>query len=119
MHLYSQVVRPAKALTFVLSWGAIALLMVFYDQIVALFGERSETNLVFILAVYSPGIAGVFLVWRHYGLQGLGSFIRRLTLWRVPLHWWLFIIVCIPAIVYAAAAAKGSMSIALPVIRFC
>jgi uncharacterized protein len=32
------------------------------------------TNPLFILAVYSPGFAAVFLVWWHYGVQGLGRF---------------------------------------------
>lgn len=100
---------PFLALTFVLTWGAIALLILFYDQIIAIFGESTNTNPVFILAVYSPGIVGVFMVWRCYGLQGLGSFCRRLTLWRAPVAWWLFIIVGIPAIVYAAAAVNGTL----------
>jgi len=71
---------PFLALTFGLTWGIAALLIFFTDQVVAIFGEISSSNPLFILAVYSPGIAGVILVWRHYGLKGLGSFFRRLTL---------------------------------------
>ena len=101
---------PFLAVTFGLSWGAIALLVLFYDQITAIFGEMSTTNPIFILAVYSPGFAGIFFVWRHYGLRGLGSFFRRLTLWRAPMLWWLFLLFGIPAIVYAAAALKGTLN---------
>jgi Na+/proline symporter len=68
------------ALAFGLTWGIAALLVLFPDQIEAIFGELSHTHPLFILAVYSPGFAGVFLVWRHYGASGLGSFFRRLTL---------------------------------------
>ena len=97
------------ALTFILTWGLAALLILFYDQIVAIFGEISTTNPLYILAVYSPGIAGIFLVWRHYGLKGLGSFFQRLTLWRAPLTWWLFLILVIPVLFYTAAAIKGTL----------
>ena len=105
---------PFLALTFGLTWGLAVLLMLFYDQIVAIFGEISITNPLFILAVYSPGFAGVFLVWRHYGLKSLGSFFRRLTLWRAPVLWWLFLILGIPVFFYAGAALKGTISDPFP-----
>lgn len=101
---------PFLALAFGLTWGIAALLILFTDQIVAIFGEISMTNPLFILAVYAPGFAGVFLIWWHHGIRGLVSFFRRLTLWRAPMLWWLFLILGIPAIVYAGAALKGSIS---------
>jgi membrane protease YdiL (CAAX protease family) len=100
---------PFLALSFGLTWGLAALLILFYDQVVAIFGVISLTNPLFILAVYSPGFAGVFLVWRHYGIRGLGGFFRRLTLWRAPVLWWLFLILGIPMLAYAGAAVKGSI----------
>lgn len=102
------------ALTFGLTWGLVALFMLFQEQIVAIFGEPSLSNPLVILAVYSPGIAGVFLVWRTTGLKGLLSFLRRLTLWRAPLRWWLFLVLGVPAVVYAGAAIKGTAGDALP-----
>ena len=105
---------PFFAITFGLTWGLAALLIFFYDQIVAIFGEISTTNPLFILAVYAPGFAGVFLVLWHDGLKGLGSFFRRLTLWRAPLAWWLFLILGIPAIVYAGAAINGTLGDPFP-----
>ena len=98
------------ALTFGLSWVPMALFMIFPDQFTALFGEMSSTNPVFLLAVYAPGISGIFLVWRHYGLSGLGSFLRRLFMWRAPIQWWLFLLFGIPVIVYTAAAITGTIS---------
>ncbi|MCP4543344.1 MAG: CPBP family intramembrane metalloprotease, partial [Chloroflexi bacterium] len=83
-------------------------------QIAAIFGEIGLSNPLIILAVYSPGFAGIFLAWRHYGLKGLGSFFRRLTLWRAPLIWWLFLILGIPAIVYTGAAIKGTINDPFP-----
>jgi membrane protease YdiL (CAAX protease family) len=105
---------PFLVITFALTWGIAALLILFTDQIVAVFGEISNRNPLFILAVYSPGIVGVFLVWRFYGLKGLGSFFRRLTLWRMPRVWWLFLILGIPAFAYLSAALKGTLSDPFP-----
>jgi uncharacterized protein len=98
------------ALTFGLSWVPMSLFILFADQFTALFGEMSTSNPIFLLAVYAPGLSGIFLIWRHYGLKGLGSFFRRLTLWRAPIQWWLFLLLGIPAIVYAAAAIKGTIT---------
>jgi uncharacterized protein len=105
----TKALAPFLALTFILTWGLAALLILFYDQIVAIFGEISTTNPLYILAVYSPGIAGIFLVWRHYGLKGLGSFFQRLTLWRAPVTWWLFLVLGIPVLFYAGAAFKNTL----------
>lgn len=110
----TKTVGPFLAITFGLTWGLAALLFLFTDQIVAIFGEISAANPLFILAVYSPGFAGVFLAWRQYGVKGLGSFFRRLTLWRAPGLWWLFIILGIPAIVYSGAAIKGTINDPFP-----
>ena len=96
------------AITFGLGWGIGALLFLFTDQIEALFGPVSGTNPVFILLVWSPAIAGVTLVWRHYGRKGVGSFLRRLTLWRMPSPWWVFLLLGIPAVKYLGAAFNGS-----------
>ena len=106
----TKTIGPFLALTFGLTWGLAALLILFNDQIVAIFGKISITNPLYILAVYSPGFAGVFLVWRHYGLRGLGSFLQRLSLWRAPILWWLFLILGIPMLFYAGATVKGSIS---------
>lgn len=102
------------ALTFGLSWVPMSLFFIFTDQFTALFGEMSSSNPLFLLAVYAPGISGIFLIWRHYGLQGLTSFFQRLTLWRAPIQWWLFLLLGIPVIVYAAAAIKGTLGASFP-----
>jgi membrane protease YdiL (CAAX protease family) len=105
---------PFLVLAFGLTWSIAAILILFYDQVVAIFGEISISNPLYILAVYAPGIAGVFLVRRHYGLAGLGSFFKRLTLWRAPVKWWLFLILGIPAVVYIGAVIKGTIGDPFP-----
>jgi CAAX protease family protein len=102
------------ALTFGLSWVPMTLFILFADQLIPLIGEMSSTNPFFLLAVYAPGISGILLIWHHYGLKGLGSFLRRLTFWRAPIQWWLFLLLGIPAIVYAAAAIKGTINSPFP-----
>ena len=101
-------------LTFGLTWGVSALLFMLYDQIIAIFGELGLTNPLYLLLVYSPGIAGVFLIWRNFGFGGLKSFFRRFAIWRAPGSWWLFLGLGIPMIVYAGAALKGTLSEPFP-----
>jgi uncharacterized protein len=102
------------ALTFGLGWGLPSLLLLFPNQLERIFGPMGYTNPLFILAVYSPGIAGVFLVWRHYGRTGLASYVRRLTLWRMPRAWWVCLVIGIPAVFYVGAAIKGTISDPFP-----
>jgi len=101
---------PFLALTFGFTWGIAAMLIFLNDQVVAIFGEITSSNPLYILAVYSPGFVGIFLVWRQYGLKGLGSFFRRLTLMRMPSVWWVFLLLGIPAIKYLGAALNGTIS---------
>ena len=105
---------PFLIITFGMTWGLAALLLFFYDQIVAIFGEISMSNPLYILAVYAPGFASVLLVIRHYGLKGLGDFFRRLTIWRTSKYWWLFVILGIPVFMYAGALIKGTSSLSFP-----
>jgi membrane protease YdiL (CAAX protease family) len=112
--LKTKTLIPFLALTFGLTWGLAALLFLFPDQLIAIFGEVTNTNPLFILAVYSPAFAAVFLVLRSYGLRGLGSFFRRLTLWRAPVAWWVLLVLGIPLIFYAGAAIKGTLDEPFP-----
>lgn len=102
------------AVTFGLTWGLAAAAILFSDQITAIFGEIGLTNPLVILAIYSPGLTAILLVLLHGGLNGLASFFRRLTIWRAPLVWWLFLILGIPAIVYTGAAIKGTLGEPFP-----
>jgi hypothetical protein len=103
-----RIVRWFFALAFGIGWGIAILMLVFQKQVESLFGEIGPTNPVFIAVVWSPAIAATFLLWRHFGGRGLRSFYRRATLWRMPVAWWAFLIVGIPAIVYTGALLAGS-----------
>lgn len=101
-------------LTFSLTWGIAALVILFPEQTTALFGELSISNPLFILAVYSPGIVGTLLVWQTYGTNGLAKFFRRLTLWRGPWQGYVFILLGIPAIMYIGSVLSGTFGEPFP-----
>ncbi len=105
---------PFFALTFGLTWGIAALLLFFTEPIEAVFGELTYTHPLYILAVYSPAIAGFLLVAKHLGISSLGRFLRRLTMWRMPGIWWLFLIVGGPALFYLGAAVTGNIADPFP-----
>lgn len=109
---------PFLILTFGFTWGIAALLILFPDQVSAIFGEIGLSNPLIILAVYSPGFVGLFLVFWHYRLKGFGSFLSRLALWRAPLGWWGFLVLGVPAIVYTGAAIKGTINDPFPFSSF-
>lgn len=100
-------VRSFFVLTFVLGWGAGILMTVFQEQVETVFGPIGYTNPAFILVVYSPAFAALYLVGRHYGVRGLRRFASRLTWWRMPAGWWA-LLVAAPAVFYVAAAVDGA-----------
>jgi membrane protease YdiL (CAAX protease family) len=106
--------RQFFTLVFLLGWGTGIFMVLFMDPIEKMFGEIGYTNPVFILLVWSPAISSFWLVWRSYGTEGLRSFLRRLTLGRMPVIWWAILIAGIPAVYYAAAALNGSLDDGFP-----
>ncbi len=105
---------PFLARAFGVAWGLMSLFVLIPDQIQGIFGEMDYSNVLFILAVYAPAYSGIFLVWRYYGRTGLASYFRRLTLWRMPLAGWAFVIVGIPAVNYLGAAIGGTLGKPFP-----
>jgi membrane protease YdiL (CAAX protease family) len=100
---------PFLLLTFGIAWGVFVLFAAFPDQITALMGEPSGQHPLFVLAVYAPAIASFLLVGWHTGLSGLGRFLSRLLLWRMPAIWWAVLLLAIPAIFGIGAAIKGTL----------
>jgi membrane protease YdiL (CAAX protease family) len=101
-------VIPFFAMAFGLSWGVAAVAVIFAEQLEPVFGPIGLTNPLFFIAVYAPAISGIGLVLSHFGVAGLRSFMSRLTLWRMPLGWALYLVLGIPAAFYLGAWLKGS-----------
>lgn len=102
-------IGPFLVLTFGIAWGMFALFALFPAQIEAFLGPPSGSHPMFILAVYAPAIAALTLVFRHGGGRGLSRFLARLLMWRMPVAWWLVLLVGLPAIFAAGAAVKGTL----------
>ncbi len=92
------------AMTFVISWGIISLFVLAPDLV----GEAGLGNPVFILAVWAPAFAGVYVTWRREGRDGLKGFFQRLLMIRMPAIAWMVVLVGMPLIVYAGALVTGT-----------
>ncbi len=112
--LKTRTVLPFTIITFAITWGIASLFLFFYEPVEAIFGEIGYTNPLYILAVYAPAISAVILVWFHHGFSGLIKYLRRLTLWRMPFLWWLFLIFGVPFLFYLAAFIQGTYGEAFP-----
>jgi hypothetical protein len=107
---------PFFVLTFGLTWGLAALFLVVPETVTGIFGLVSYTNPLFVLAVHAPGIVAVALIWYHHGLRGVGRFFRRLTVWRMPAPWWVFLVAGIPLVFLLGAMLTGTISDPFPFV---
>lgn len=94
-------------LTFALSWGLLAVFLT-VPQLERTFGPLGYTNPIYFLIVWAPAFAALAVVGRRYGLRGLGSFASRLTMWRMPMRWWAFLLLGLPAVFYVGATIAGT-----------
>ncbi len=106
----SDALLPFLLIAFGLAWGILGLFIYFNTRMVALFGPLSGRDPLFVLAVYAPAIAALVLVILHGGLAGLGRFLTRLTLWRCPIPWALFLLLGIPLLFLGGALVKGNLT---------
>ncbi len=84
-------------LTFGLTWGLGACFARFPNQLMAVFGNASISNPLFILAVYAPSISAIIMTCLLDGAAGIRRLIARLVQWRNGLRWYLAILLGIPA----------------------
>jgi len=99
---------PFLALTFGLAWGIFALFFLLPGPLAAVFGPPRGSHPLFIMAVYAPAVAAFTLIALRTGTRGVGRFLSRLLLWRCPISWWAFLLLGIPAVFFAGAAAGGT-----------
>lgn len=95
-------------LTFALTWGIAAVLILAPDAVERTFGPIGLSNPLYLLAVYAPAISGLVVASIRLGRSGMRGYFARLRMIRMPVSNWLFLVVGIPAIVYAGAALSGT-----------
>jgi membrane protease YdiL (CAAX protease family) len=92
------------AATFALTWGIAAMFVLAPDVA----GQAGLTNPLYVLAVWAPAVAGIFVAWRRLGVAGLPGFFARLGMVRMPAAAWGLLLAGIPVLVYLGAALAGT-----------
>ena len=82
-------------LTFGITWGVVAILLISPQLIPAFLGPMGVTNPVYILAVWAPGLVGMGLIAWHTGFAGLRRYFGRLLNLDVAWQWWAFVLLFI------------------------
>ena len=100
---------PFLSITFVITWGTLALYIFLPDQMAGVFGQLTGQHPLFFLAVWAPAIAAFIVVLYCTGVSGLARFLSRFLLWRCSPWWYAFLIVGIPLIFIAGAAIRGTL----------
>ncbi len=100
---------PFFLLTFALTWGLGAAFVVFPDRMTAMFGELGITHPLYLIMTWSPGLAGLLLVLIVAGFSGLRRFLGRLIRPSVPLAWWAFVLLALPALKITGALLNGTL----------
>ncbi len=101
---------PFLVISFGLTWGLATIMVLFPEQVAAVFGPLRLTNPLFLLAVYAPAIAALLLVFKQAGTAGLKRFLGRLLIWRVHVGWYLLVLVGPPLLMTLAAWPGGGLA---------
>ena len=99
---------PFFVITFVITWGVAALLVLFPGPVEQIFGELSILHPLFIFGVWSPTISAVILTLALDGWAGLRSLIAGFARWRVGWKWYLGVMLGIPLVAWGISQATGS-----------
>ena len=97
-------------LTFAITWGLGACYALFPNQLVALFGPISNTNVLFYLAVYAPSLAALIVTAYTKGIPGLRQLLSQLLRWRVGVGWYLIVLLGMPAILVGSGVLSAWLS---------
>jgi uncharacterized protein len=97
-------------LTFAITWGLGACYALFPVRFEALFGEISNTNPLFLVAVYAPSVSALIVTGYTRGVSGLRELLSRLLRWRVGLKWYLTVFLGVPLLLLGSAALSAWFS---------
>lgn len=98
------------ALTFAITWGIAAFLVLFPSQMKTWFGAFSAHHPLFFLAVCAPSLAAMLTTASTEGRAGLWTLLRRSFYWRFGLQWYLLVLLGVPLLGLSAAFWGGDRS---------
>lgn len=81
------------AITFGACWGLSLLYIVAHDAMASLFGELTLANPLVVIALNSPGFAGILIYFIYGGFSGLKDYLCTLIPRKKDLKWFPIIIV--------------------------
>lgn len=98
-------------MTFAITWGVGALMMILPSQLASVFGEMDMDKpfykAVFHLAVYGPAISAFAVIALVHGAAGVRAYLRRFLHFRAGVGWYLLVLVGIPAMQIFARGVFG------------
>ena len=83
-------------MTYVITWGLVAVYFLFPHSIGHIAGEMSVTNPVFILAVWGPTFAAMIVSWISSGRGSVIELLKSFIPARTGIIWYLLVIFLIP-----------------------
>ncbi len=103
-------VRWFYTLTFGVTWGIAAMLLLARPQVEAVTGTFSTHSWLYFLAVYSPTLSAIVLTAARDGGAGLRRLGRRAVAWRVPLRFYVLVLVGWPVMDYVARVLQWAIT---------
>lgn len=99
---------PYIVLTFGVTWGVVLLFMMFPQYVPPFLGPMSVTHPLYIVAVWAPGLAAMFLIAISGGFVGLRRYLSRLIHVNAAWSWWAFVFLVLPALKVVGAILNGA-----------
>jgi CAAX protease family protein len=97
------------ALTFAISWGALAVLVAGWTGIVPTAQQAASLlPVVFLITIAGPAIAGLALIGLVDGREGYRDFAARFRRWRVGGRWWAIALLTGPLVFTVAVLVDGA-----------
>ena len=103
----TRAVAAFVAISFLITWSAAGVYILFPDRAAAWFGEISGSHPFFFLATWAPAIAAIVVVLAYAGVAGLKPFLSRLLLWRCSWGWAAFLLIGPPLVFMAGSLIQG------------
>lgn len=105
--LTARYIVPLVLLTFALTWGLVAIMIVWPERVEAILGEMGVTNPAYLLGVWAPALVAFGLILYRTGPSGLRRFLGRLSPRGVAPVWWALALLGLPLIKIAGAILNG------------